>query len=121
VRYLAIVTSMRAAALACVPLLTAIAAVPSGGCGTCRFRLTSHPGCWWAAELGGAVVPVTGPALPQDHDDHGPEGMCNVTRAAVVSGRLYPTHFIATRFDLGPVEEPVDPSQVHVHDHQCTH
>ncbi len=85
------------------------------GCGACRFHLEGHEGCYWAADFDGKVVPVSGDALPRDHEDHAPDGMCNVTRDAIVSGRLHDTHFVATRFDLQPVEPAAHPEHSHEH------
>jgi len=105
-------------------VLLALAACGSGGtevadrtvevgCGTCQLEVEGE-GCWWAARLDGRAVPVRGDALPEDHDGHAPDGMCNVTRDAVVSGTLYETYFLATKFELQPVDpaalaEPVAP------------
>jgi hypothetical protein len=79
------------------------------GCGMCQFGMPHPGGCYWAVEIDGKVVPARGQALPSDHDNHAPDGMCNVTRDAVVSGTLYETYFLATRFDLQPVEAPEHP------------
>jgi len=90
------------------------------GCGTCQLGQTSHPGCWWAAKVDGRVVPVRGDALPSDreHDGHAPDGMCNMTRRAVVSGRLYESHLAVTQFDLLPVDpEDVPDGPTHEHRH----
>lgn len=86
-------------------------------CGSCRLGLEEHPGCYWAADFDGKVLPVRGEALPRDHDSHAPDGMCNVTRDAVVSGTLYESHFAATEFDLQPVEPAADPEFTHEHVH----
>lgn len=88
------------------------------GCGMCRFhREGATPGCYWAADFGDKVVPVRGDALPRDHEQHAPDGMCNVTRDAVVSGTLYAGYFEATKFELAPVDPATnpdfDPADVH--------
>jgi len=80
------------------------------GCGMCRFGMEgSSPGCYWAAEIDGRTVPVNGEAIPNDHDNHAPGGMCNVTRDAIVSGTLYESQLVVTRFDLQPVDPAEEP------------
>lgn len=74
-------------------------------CGTCIFKLPNGRGCYWAIDLDGRQVPVTGPAVPLDHESHAPDGMCNVARHAVVEGTLYADRFDATRFELEPAAE----------------
>jgi hypothetical protein len=87
------------------------------GCGMCRFHRRTDGSCYWAMRIDGEVVPVRGDAVPGDEGSHDPDGMCNVTREAIVSGTLYPTYFSATRFDLRPVagaESPeFGPDDVH--------
>ncbi|TNE86020.1 MAG: hypothetical protein EP330_24100 [Deltaproteobacteria bacterium] len=79
-------------------------------CGTCIFRLPNGRGCYWAAEIDGKYYPVTG-NVPKDHENHSPEGMCNMKRTAIVDGEISGTTFIATRFELQPAEAPaVDPT-----------
>jgi hypothetical protein len=88
------------------------------GCGMCRFhREGASPGCYWAADFDGKVVPVRGDALPADHDSHAPDGMCNVTRDAVVSGTLHAGWFEATKFELAPVAPAEHPEFDHHDEH----
>lgn len=86
-------------------------------CGSCQLQVEEHSGCYWAAEIDGRVVPVSGPAIPADHDAHGPDGMCSMVREAVVSGTLYESHVSVTRFDLVPVEVPEGRPRAHEHVH----
>ena len=82
------------------------------GCGLCRFRMPGATGCFWAVELGGHHHAVVGPT-PQDHDSHGPVGMCVMDREAVVAGRIKRGQFLATKFELIDTEasasQPVVP------------
>ena len=81
------------------------------GCGMCRFhRLRDDGKCYWAADFDGNVVPVQGDVVPDEANNHAPDGMCNVTRDAIVSGTLYPTYFLATRFELQPVAPAATPA-----------
>lgn len=88
-------------------------------CGMCRFGLEDpeRHGCYWAAQIDGRVVPIGGTALPRDHENHAPDGMCNVTREAVVSGTLYEKSFVASEFELQPVDPAAEPefTPEHVH------
>ncbi len=89
------------------------------GCGMCRFhREGASPGCYWAADFDGKVVPVRGDVLPADHDSHAPDGMCNVTRDAVVSGTLRAGYFEATKLELMPVATAEQPEPGHEHEHE---
>ncbi len=84
-------------------------------CGLCRFRVPGAHRCHWAADIGGKIVPVTGPAVPLDHEPHGPEGMCVVERRATVAGMLYDDKLIVDAFKLAPYSGP--PSEAAPHEH----
>lgn len=92
--------------------------VVEAGCGLCQFQLEGRSECYWAIRIGGKEVMVRGDALPSDeeHDSHGPEGMCSMTRTAIVSGTLYETYFAATSFELQPVAPGAVPTP-HQHEH----
>ena len=87
------------------------------GCGTCIYRLPDGVGCYWAIELDGEHYPVAG-TLPKDHDNHGPEGMCNMERQARVTGELRRENFLASAFELLPPEKvPAKPKYTHEDEH----
>ena len=71
----------------------------------CLFSMKEAHGCMWAVEIDGVNYLVNG-ELPRDHDNHAPDGMCNMTRQVVVDGQIRGDHFVATRFEL------LDPSAV---------
>jgi len=57
----------------------------------------------------GEVFPVSG-AIPADHQNHSPTGMCNMKRKARIDGTLRSTGLVATKFELLPPEDvPEDP------------
>ena len=87
------------------------------GCGMCQFAVDEPKSCYWAATLGDRVVPMTGAALPGQADAHAPDGMCSVTRPAVVSGRLYSEHLVVTDFVLSPYDASNPPPSAHEHVH----
>jgi hypothetical protein len=75
----------------------------TAACGMCLFSMREAKGCMWAVEIEGTPYLVQG-ALPRDHENHSPDGMCNVKRQVVVDGHLREDRFVATRFDLLPAE-----------------
>lgn len=85
-------------------------------CGMCIFKIQPPKGCYWAAEVDGGHLPVTGPGIPMDHNSHGPGGMCTMPREAIVTGTRYDDKIVADVFELVPVDNPV-PTVAHDHDH----
>ncbi len=71
-------------------------------CGMCVFELGPSSGCYWAAEVDGGYLKVTGPGVPTDHDAHGPGGMCTMRRQAVIDGTRSADMIWAERFELLP-------------------
>lgn len=91
------------------------------GCGTCIYRLPDGVGCYWAVELDGEHHPVAG-TLPKGHDNHGPDGMCNMERRARISGELRGKNFLASSFELLPAGEvPAEPTWTHEDEHGADH
>ena len=57
-------------------------------------------------------------ALPTDHENHAPDGMCNMTRTVRVTGEIRGKNFIASKFDVlsaedVPAEPKYTPEDVH--------
>jgi hypothetical protein len=71
------------------------------GCGMCQYSIVESRGCYWAIQWRGEVLVVQG-QTPANHDNHGPDGMCNMTRQAVVSGHAKGGQFYAQKFKLLP-------------------
>ncbi len=91
--------------------------VVTAGCGMCLYGQPLGTGCYWAVEYEGKVYPVSG-ALPKDHENHAPTGMCNMKRQVRVDGTLRSTGLAATKFELLPPESVPDapkftPEDVH--------
>jgi len=79
------------------------------GCGTCRYHLPDGQGCYWVIEHEGQHYPVAG-TLPTDHENHAPDGMCNMTRSVSVTGEIRGKNFIAGKFEvLSPADVPAKP------------
>lgn len=80
-------------------------------CGTCVFHMPDHAGCFWAVEIDGAYHAVGGEVPPVDMvEAHAPGGMCTMPRRAIVSGTVRPDgRFLATRFELLPLDGPPAP------------
>ena len=71
-------------------------------CGMCRRGMPSNAGCFWAIDIDGKTYRVSG-TMPRNHENHAPDGMCNVDRKATVEGTLAGPTFRASRFDLKPL------------------
>ncbi|MBW2274964.1 MAG: hypothetical protein JRG96_16980 [Deltaproteobacteria bacterium] len=86
-------------------------------CGSCVFEMEGVQGCPWAAEIEGRHYLIRGP-IPEDHSSHAPDGICNMTRQAVIEGELRGGELLATRMELlppqGVPEEPrFGPADLH--------
>ena len=77
----------------------------TAACGMCLYAKPTGQGCYWVVEIDGETYPMAG-ELPRDHQNHAPDGMCNMKRQARISGALRGENFIATQFDLLPAESP---------------
>lgn len=84
-------------------------------CGLCRLQIEGAHRCFWAAEIDGHKVPLTGPAVVVDADPHGPEGMCVVERKARIDGRLHGDKLVAESFELLPYDGPASEAAPHEH------
>lgn len=91
--------------------------VVTAGCGTCVFHVPESKGCYWAIELDGQVYPVGGAHPPDDMiTAHEAGGMCAQPRTARVDGEIRPDgRFLATRFELLPLDAPAAPAASHRH------
>ena len=84
--------------------------VVTAGCGMCQYQVFGNSGCYWSVEWEGKPHVVQG-IVPEDHENHAPDGMCNIKRQAKVSGRLKAGQFYATSFELLPATGvPENPS-----------
>jgi len=72
-------------------------------CGRCIFEMEGAEGCPWAAHVNGQHAYVFG-KVPLNHATHAPDGICNMTRQAIVEGHLQGDRFLASRFELLPTE-----------------
>lgn len=71
-------------------------------CGRCVFGMAEATvGCPWAVEIDGRRYMVQG-RVPEAHENHAPDGICNMPRRALVDGRIRGNRFIASRFELKP-------------------
>lgn len=74
-------------------------------CGRCVFAMEeAKVGCPWAVELDGKRYIIQG-EVPQDHVNHAPDGICNMPRRAIVSGRVRGDRFISTKLELKPAQD----------------
>jgi hypothetical protein len=78
-------------------------------CGRCVFEMEGVEGCPWAVEIEGEHYLIRG-RIPKDHNTHAPDGICNMTRKAVIDGELRDGELLVTRMELLPPEEvPAEP------------
>ncbi|MFT7518758.1 MAG: hypothetical protein ACI9MC_000890 [Kiritimatiellia bacterium] len=73
-------------------------------CGMCVYHMPQVSSCLWAANIDGKQYMVQSTQLPKDHENHAPDGMCNMTRRARVAGTLRGDRFVAAKFQLLPAE-----------------
>lgn len=74
------------------------------GCARCMFHMEGAVGCPFAAEIAGKHYPIQG-HVPEAHQSHAADGICNMTRQARVSGRLKDGKLITTSLELLPATE----------------
>ena len=89
------------------------------GCGTCMFQQAGGQGCYWAAKIGDDIYPMKGTALPSEQElpSHGPQGMCTMERAAVVSGEVHGGMLMVRAFELLPADASARKAAPHDHQH----
>ena len=73
------------------------------GCGWCQYGMMGNNGCFWTVKWKDEVLVVQG-EVPKNHENHAPDGMCNVKRQAVVSGRVKAGQIYAKKFELVPID-----------------
>jgi hypothetical protein len=114
----AIVVTTLLLAVACSRGTTIETREVDAACGLCIYKQQGKGGCHWAVDIDGRIVSATGPAVPtnEQHDAHGPDGMCNMKRRVIIEGTLEDKQFYATRFELKPAENvPTHPAHEHKH------
>ena len=77
--------------------------VVEAACGECQFGLPG-PGCDLAVRIDGKPYYVDGTEIDEHGDAHAADGFCNAVRSARVTGRVESGRFVATSFELLPVE-----------------
>ena len=87
------------------------------GCASCIFEMEGALGCPFAAEIDGKHYMIQG-RVPEGHESHAPDGICNMRRKAKVDGRLRDGKLITTRVELLPAAQVPDsprftPADVH--------
>jgi hypothetical protein len=92
-----------------------VSAIVDVGCGNCIYGMEGAVGCPWAAEIDGEYIYVMG-AVPQDHNGHAPDGICNMERQARLEGVVREGNLVVTEVELIPAENIPTP-QEHTHEH----
>lgn len=73
-------------------------------CANCVFHMEGAVGCPFAAEIDGKHFMIQG-RVPEGHESHAPDGICNMPRRAKVDGQLRDGKLITTRMELLPATE----------------
>jgi len=77
--------------------------VVEASCGQCQLGMEGS-GCDLAVRIDGQTYLVQGTGIDDHGDAHGPDGFCNAIRRARVSGRIIDERFVASEFELLPVD-----------------
>ena len=94
----------------------AVSTVIDVGCGNCIYGMEDAVGCPWAAEIDGEHIYVMG-AIPQDHNGHAPDGICNMERQARVEGVVREGKLVVTEVEFIPAENVPTTAHEHTHEH----
>lgn len=73
------------------------------GCGRCMFHMPDAQGCPIAAEIEGEHYLIQG-RVPEGHQNHAADGICNMTRQALVDGVIRDGKLITSRIELLPAQ-----------------
>jgi len=81
-------------------------------CGMCQFGQIDQKGCHINIRLGQKVLPVVGAPKLTMEEMHAPGSYCVAIRKARVSGTIDQDRFLASSWDLLPLEEdtPIFPA-----------
>ena len=93
-----------------------VSAVLDVACGNCIYGMEDAVGCPWAAELDGEHIYVMG-AIPQDHNGHTLDGICNMERQARVAGVVREGKLVVSEIELIPAENVPTTPREHSHEH----
>ncbi len=78
--------------------------IVEAACGQCQFGLSGN-GCDLAVRIDGKTYYVDGTGIDDHGDAHSDVGFCNAVRRARVQGRVENGRFVATSFELLPVDK----------------
>ncbi|MCA9242454.1 MAG: hypothetical protein KDA32_00755 [Phycisphaerales bacterium] len=78
--------------------------VVQAGCGMCVFHMKGEDECQLAVKIDGRPYLVVGTDIDDYGDAHAPDGLCNTSREARVSGEIRNDRFVAHTFELEPME-----------------
>ena len=83
----------------------AVPRVVEAACGQCLLDLKGKKGCDLAVRFNGKSYFVDGFKMKDLGDAHANDGMCNAVRKAKVTGDVIDGRFVATSFEMLPIEK----------------
>lgn len=84
--------------------ISLVSQVVEASCGECQFGMGGD-GCDLAVRIDGKPYFVEGADIDDHGDAHGEDGLCNCIRKARVSGEVRDGRFVATLFELLPLDD----------------
>lgn len=79
--------------------------IVEASCGQCQFGMKSKSGCDLAVRIDGKAYFVEGTDIHKHGDAHAADGFCSVVRKAEVTGEVKNDKFVATNFNLLPMQQ----------------
>ncbi len=78
--------------------------IVEASCGQCQFKMEGS-GCDLAVRIDGKTYYVDGSNIDDHGDAHGDDGLCNCIRKAKVSGEINNGRFVASSFEVFPLDD----------------
>ena len=94
--------------------------VVEAACGECKLGMEGN-GCDLAVRIDGKDYFVDGSSMSDHGNAHGEDGMCNTVRKAKVTGEVQGDRFVATSFELLPLDGEAENQDEAPHDESVPH
>ena len=97
-----------------------VSQVVEAACGECKLGMEGN-GCDLAVRIDGKDYFVDGSSMSDHGNAHGEDGMCNTVRKAKVTGEVQGDRFVATSFELLPLDGEAENQDEAPHDESVPH